>query len=160
MSMKTLSRRKQCAHLTAASLVAIVATLAAAPARADDVIDVQIDQAKIIQLPDRTATVVIGNPIVADVTLLKGGGKMVLTGKGFGETNLIALDASGNSLGESTIRVKAGFRGLVVQRGSDRESYSCLPRCQPSVVLGDSPKFVGDAAGQIQAHTAMSAGGK
>jgi Pilus formation protein N terminal region len=135
----------------------LVASMSAtAPAIADDVIEVQIDQAKIIQLPEKTSTIIIGNPIVADVTLLKGSGNMVLTGKGFGETNLIALDNRGNSLGESIIRVKTGFKGLVVQRGSDRESYSCLPRCQPVVVLGDTPKFVGETGSQIQAHSALA----
>ena len=129
---------------------------ALSPATADDVIDVQVDQAKIIQLPEKTSTIIIGNPIVADVTLLKGSANMVLTGKGFGETNLIALDSKGNSLGESTIRVMTGFKGLVVQRGGDRESYSCLPRCQPVVVLGDTSKFMGDTGAQIQSHQSLA----
>ena len=146
------------------AFVAIAGCLcvAGAPARAAGFIEAKIDVAQIIQLPEKTATVVIGNPIVADVTPLKNsGGKMILTGRGFGETNLIALDAQGNSLGESQIRVKSGFGGdgnLVVQRGGDRESYSCAPRCQPTVVLGDNAKFVGETSGQIQAHTGASGG--
>ena len=133
--------------------------LAIAPAFADPRIDVKVDEAKIIELPEKTATVILGNPIVADVTLLKNNNKVVLTGKGFGETNLIALDASGNTLGESVIHVLTGFKGLVVQRGGDRESYSCEPRCLPTVVLGDSAAFMGATGGQIQTHTGMATGG-
>lgn len=144
--------------LARAAMVVAISAAAVGLARADDVIDVEVDQAKIIQLPEKTTTVIIGNPIVADVTMLKAAGKMVLTGKGFGETNLIALDGKGNSLGESTIRVRTGFTGLVVQRGGDRESYSCLPRCQPVAVLGDNPKFVTETAGQVQAHAGFAAG--
>ncbi len=130
------------------------------PAAADDFIDAQVDQAKIVQLPDNTATVVIGNPIVADVTLLKGTNKAILTGKGFGETNFIALDRAGNSLGESIIRVKStAFRGLTVQRGLERESYTCAPRCLPTVNLSDAASFMGATGGAIQSHNALAAGG-
>jgi Flp pilus assembly secretin CpaC len=142
-----------------AAVCLLISAMGIASASAEEIIDVQVDQAKIVQLPEKTSTIIIGNPIVADVTLLKGSGNMVLTGKGFGETNLIALDKQGNSLGESIIRVKTGFKGLVVQRGSDRESYSCLPRCQPVVVLGDTAKFMGETAGQIQAHTGLATAG-
>ena len=159
MTLVTFSRARKAARLGAHGGLALLAIAFALPAAADDLIDVQVDQAKIIQLPEKTATVIIGNPIIADVTLLKGNNKMVLTGKGFGETNLIALDSGGNSLGESTIRVKTGFNGLTVQRGLDRESYSCAPKCQPSVVLGDTTKFAGDTAGQIQAHSALATAG-
>ena len=137
----------------AACLFAATAALAG-----EDVITVNLDRAKVIQLPEKTSTVIVGNPIIADVTLLKRSNHMVLTGKGFGETNLIALDAAGNAIGESVIHVTPAFNGLVVQRGMDRESYNCAPGCQPTVTLGDAAKFMGDVAGQIQnRNTASSA---
>ena len=97
------------------------------------VLSVTLDEAKIAKVPDGTVTLVIGNPIVADVTMLKGSGAMVVTGKGFGETNLIALDAQGNVLDEKTIRVIPTDSTLIVQRGMERESYSCAPQCMPAV---------------------------
>ena len=159
MTPVLIPRLRRVACRDTAIAFALLALGSTGLARADDIIQVQIDQAKIVQLPDNTKTVIIGNPIVADVTLLKGNSKMVLTGKGFGETNFIALDKDGNSLGESTIQVRSAFRGLIVQRGLDRESYSCAPRCQPTVNLGDTSKFMGEAAGDIQAHTSLSSGG-
>jgi Flp pilus assembly secretin CpaC len=153
----SLSGPAHAARSLAGGLVVALAFISG-PARAEDVINVSIDQAKVIQLPDKTSTVIVGNPIVADVTMLKGNGKMILTGKGFGETNLIALDASGGTLGESVIRVTSQFRGLIVQRGLDRESYTCNPSCQPTVFLGDTAKYMGEVSGQIQAHNALSSG--
>ncbi|SED61245.1 Pilus formation protein N terminal region [Rhizobiales bacterium GAS188] len=103
------------------------------------------DRAKIIRLPDKTKTVVVGNPIVADVTLGKDG-LVVLTGKSFGSTNLIALDAAGAILNESTVQVQQANENLVVmQRGMDRETYSCTPSCMPTVALGDETKYFTDA---------------
>jgi Flp pilus assembly secretin CpaC len=117
---------------------------------------ITVDQAQVVKIPPGTQTLIIGNPIIADVTLLKQSGTMVVTGKGFGQTNLIALDASGSPVAESLIRVVGRTDTLVVQRGMDRQSYTCAPRCQPSVSLGDDAKFFGETAGQIQAHNAQS----
>src|ERR1700728_5259566 len=77
-------------------------------------LSVTIDEAKIARIPEGTTTLVIGNPIVADVTMLKGSGAMVVTGKGFGQTNLIALDAKGEVLDEKTIRVVPTAATLLV----------------------------------------------
>ena len=126
---------------------------AAAPARAAavsprDMVPVTIDHAKIIRLPERTQTVIVGNPIIADVTVQKNG-LLVLTGKSYGVTNLIALDAAGGMLAESLISVQAPTESLVtVQRGLERESYSCTPDCQPSLLLGDATKYFNEVGGQ------------
>ena len=119
---------------------------------------VSLDQARIVKVPERTQTLVIGNPLIADVTLLKTNGTMVITGKGFGETNLIALDAQGTPVAESMIRVNGENRNVVVQRGMERESYSCAPRCQPTVTLGDSAKYANDIAGVIKSRDSSSKG--
>ena len=68
---------------------------------------------------------VIGNPLIADAAL-QPGGIAVLTGKGFGETNLMALDHGGNVLFEKTVRVLAPRDAVVVYRGSTaRDLYLC-----------------------------------
>lgn len=133
--------------------------LAGAPlaASADEpvaVLNVTLDQAKIARIPEGTATLVIGNPIVADVTMLKGSGAMVVTGKGFGETNLIALNGQGDVLDEKTIRVVPTGSVLVVQRGMERESYSCAPQCMPTIQLGDGKVF-NDASTQLTQRNSL-----
>jgi hypothetical protein len=130
----------------------------AAWALSTDTLIVTVDQARVVKVPAAARTLVIGNPMIADVTLLKQGGAMVVTGKGFGETNLIALDSDGNPVAESMVQVVSSGNALVVQRGMDRESYTCAPRCQPTARLGDDPKFYGDVTAQIQAHNAEATG--
>lgn len=119
------------------------------PAFAADTVTVTVDQAKIVQIPPGTRTLIIGNPMIADVTLLKSGNTMIVTGKGFGETNMIALDANGTPVAELNILVVGDPRALVVQRGMDRQSYTCAPRCQPTAVLGDDTAFFNNVASQI-----------
>ena len=75
---------------------------------------------------------------------------MVVTGKGYGQTNLIELDGDGNVLADRQLRVTPTSSVLVVQRGDSRSSYSCNPVCMPTVQLGDDAKSFGDAGGQIQ----------
>jgi Flp pilus assembly secretin CpaC len=68
-----------------------------------DTVAVVLDQAKILRLPERVASIVIGNPAVADGTL-QTGGLLVVTGKGYGTTHIIALDARGAVLAEHSAR--------------------------------------------------------
>ena len=125
---------------------------------ADLVISATVDQAKLVKVPAGTTTLIIGNPTIADITLLKQNDLMILTPKAFGETNFIALDKDGNPVAESVIRVVNGTDALVVQRGMDRQSYSCAPRCQPTERLGDDDKYLNQVASQVQAHGTRLAG--
>ena len=83
---------------------AVAATAAAATADAD-MLKITLDQAKVAKVPAGTTTLVVGNPAIADVTMLKGGVGMVVTGKGYGQTNLVAIDVQGNILDEKQILV-------------------------------------------------------
>ncbi|SFL84915.1 pilus assembly protein N-terminal domain-containing protein [Methylorubrum salsuginis] len=122
------------------------------------VVSVSVDNAKVIRLPEKTATVIVGNPLIADITLQRNG-VVVLTGKSFGSTNLIALDNKGTMLAESTISVQAPQASIItVQRGLDRESYSCTPNCQPSVQLGDAQKYFADTSAQAEQRRSMATG--
>lgn len=130
---------------------------AAAAPRGDAVI-VKVDHAKIVRLPAKAQTVIVGNPAIADVSVQRNG-VMVVTGKSFGVTNLIALDATGALLAESVLSVGAADDAIVtVQRGMDRESYSCTPQCQPSVQIGDATQFFGNAIGQSQSRNQAAIG--
>jgi Flp pilus assembly secretin CpaC len=137
-----------------------VAGPANAQKAANGTIVVTLDRATILQLPTNAVTIIIGNPSVADVTMIKKSNQMVLTGKGFGQTNLIALDSTGKSVGESNIRVVENKTNVVVQRGMERESWDCSPRCNPTVSLGDAPRFMTETIGQAQARTGSMGVGK
>ncbi len=137
----------------------LLACLATAPAMAQQVTQLHLDRAKIVELPPGATTIVVGNPGIADVTLLKGQNRLVLTAKSFGETNLLALDQRGEAVAESILRVIASDHALVVQRGMERESYSCNPRCQPTISLGDTSRHMGEIIGQTGQRNSFATGG-
>ena len=115
--------------------------ISAAPAQADT-LSINVDQAQVMHLPEKIATIVIGNPLIADATL-QSGGVLVVTGKGYGATNLLALDRSGRVVMEKTVQVLGAGTGdiVTVYKGVERESYSCAPNCERRITLGDSPGF-------------------
>src|SRR6202158_2397262 len=97
---------------------------------ADVVIAVNVDQAKLVRLPTRVSTIVVGNPLIADGTL-QAGGTVVVTGQGYGATNCIAMRRGGEVLVDRMIQVEGPTDRLVtVYRGVERESWSCMPICQ------------------------------
>jgi hypothetical protein len=96
-----------------------------------------MDQAKLLRLPDKVATVVVGNPMIVDVSL-QPGGMMVITGKGYGITNLVVLDRAGTVLMQKSVEVQGPDADVVVlYRGIERETYSCTPICERRLTLGD-----------------------
>jgi hypothetical protein len=138
--------------------IATVCTLAAMmPAVAADTIDVVLDQAQILRLPDRVGTIVVGNPLIADVTV-QSGGLMVVTGKGYGRTNVIALDHHGGVLLEKAIQVQGPHNVVVIYRGVDRESYSCAPKCERRITLGDTKDYFDAALNQTGSRNDKATG--
>ena len=126
----------------------LLSPLPAIAASDTDAVAVIVDQARVIKLPERVATIVVGNPLIADVTL-QPGGMVVVTGKGYGSTNMIAMDRTGAVLADRSIQVEGPTDKLVtVFRGVDRESYSCTPVCQRRVTLGDGSEYFDKVLGQ------------
>jgi Flp pilus assembly secretin CpaC len=130
----------------------------AAPAPTPDAIAVNVDQAKLVRLPARVATIVVGNPLIADVTL-QTGGVIVVTGKGYGATNFIAMDRAGEILVDRVIQVEGPTDQLLtIYRGVERESYSCMPVCQRRVTLGDGENYFKSAIGQAGSLNSQATG--
>jgi hypothetical protein len=154
-----LGRRKRLFGLLAWTFLN-AAAIGLVPAHADTV-TVTVDQARIMKLPERVATIVIGNPLIADATL-QTGGILVITGKGYGSTNLLALDRSGRVVMDQTVQVltSAGADLVMVYKGTERESYSCNPDCERRITLGDSPAYFNATLGESSARTGGSQGGQ
>lgn len=127
------------AHHMAAATLACAAILAAAPVvKADDIL-VKYDQASLIRLPRPAAEVIVGNPSIADVHI-QNGTSLVITGKSFGMTNLITLDAQGQVIREQRLIVRRDDdRYVNVFKGTARNTFSCPPNalCQPVLSIGD-----------------------
>jgi len=157
MSLCSVHRRSRDSiglHLAFALLTTLTI---ATPARSAEEVTVVVDQAKLMKLPDGVATLIIGNPLIADASLQRGG-TMILTGKGYGTTNLMALDSSGKVLMDRTVRVQAPKAAVFVFRGTERQSYSCTPTCERQVMLGDSDAAFTANLGQISARSGQAQG--
>lgn len=145
--------------------VAFIAAIAAwSPAAADrspspDRLVVVLDEAQVMALPDRVATLIIGNPLIADVSI-QAGNILVVTGKGYGVTNMLMLDRAGSVLLRKTIQVEGPRDSVVVvYRGVERESYSCTPKCEKRITLGDSPAYFDSVISQTTNRNGQAQGG-
>jgi Flp pilus assembly secretin CpaC len=161
MSFSSLRMRARALSGFRSLAIGILLWPAAAFAEASpDAIAVNVDQAKLVKLSSRVATIVVGNPLIADVTL-QNGGVIIVTGKGYGATNFIAMDRSGEVLVDRVIQVEGPTDQLVtIYRGVDRESYSCMPVCQRRVTLGDGENYFKstiDQAGSLSSQASGSA---
>jgi len=150
---------KQFGHIfAAAALVAATAALPNAAVAVEDNLLVEVDRAKVVRLDQPAYTVIIGNPSIADA-LVQDRQMLVVTGKSFGVTNLIVLDAAGNPIEDLTLHVRGDENGIVtVQRGPTRLSYSCAPTCERTLVLGDTAESYETLNAQILNRLGLAEG--
>jgi Flp pilus assembly secretin CpaC len=122
-------------------------------------ITINLDQARLLRLPEGTSTLVVGNPLIADVAV-QSGGTLVITGKGYGNTNLLALNRDGAVIMEHQVLVE-GPKGplVVVYRGAERETYSCTPNCERRITLGDGQAYFEGTIGQSSTMNSQVQGG-
>ena len=138
--MPTLASVRSRALAFAAGFAASVLAVLPFSAKAQDLI-VKYDQSQLLRLPRPVAEIIIGNPTIAEVTV-QAQNLLVVTGKTFGITNVIALDAERNIIQDQRIIVTREEGKVVnVQKGTQRETYNCTPQCNPSLVVGDEQKY-------------------
>lgn len=116
----------------AAALMA--APLAAAPALAQSgALNVEIDRSARVQLNGAASSVIVGNPQIADVTVVDAN-TLFIVGKGYGVTEVVAVDGVGRTLFQREIVVTGGSTGSVrVWRGGQATEMACSASCAPSV---------------------------
>jgi hypothetical protein len=141
--------------------VLLVATALAAfgvfPASAGDTpVEVLIDQVSLVKLDRPAAEIVVGNPSIADVSV-QSGKVLVLTGKSFGETNLIVLDGDGKIIISKRLIVTEPRTGLVtIYRGTARQTVNCSPYCTPPLAIGDESNYFDTIAKEIKGKQSIS----
>lgn len=117
-----------CASATA-SLALLATTAGAQPTNAP--LTVSTGQAARITLSAPVRDLVVGDPNVADVSLVNDR-TLVILAKKVGSTTVLAFDARGHALADRQIVVSdipAG--GVVVQRGGASATYACGASCSP-----------------------------
>ena len=144
--------------LVGAALLGLATAGANSGASLASSLDLTIDFATILELDRPAATLIIGNPGIADASV-QDEQTVILTGKTAGSTNLIVLDQNGEEVANLTVRVSSDIRQLTtVFYGSRRQTFSCAPTCEQVISVGDSPEAFEAAKAQIQNRTQFATG--
>ncbi|MCZ8193252.1 pilus assembly protein N-terminal domain-containing protein [Brevundimonas sp.] len=94
---------------------------------------VEIDHAERVQLGSAFSSVIVANPQIADVTVIDTS-TLFITGKNYGLTEIVALDAIGRTLFQGQIAVVPSSEGAVrVWRGARVTEMACGRSCAPSL---------------------------
>ncbi|ESZ11834.1 MULTISPECIES: pilus assembly protein N-terminal domain-containing protein [unclassified Mesorhizobium] len=110
----------------------LAATALIVPAKAGAGIEVTMNQAKIVKLSRAADTIVVGNPAIADASV-QDASTIVLTGKGFGVTNLVVLDQEGRPIVDEQITVvRQDASSVRIYRRAEIQTMSCTPYCESS----------------------------
>src|SRR3972149_5266515 len=151
--MVFLLSRKLSQRLLVAAVIGVAGASQAAMA-GSNLVQVLVDQATLVRLDRPASEIVVGNPSIADVSV-QSGKVLVVTGKSFGETNLIVMDADGKVVANRRLIVQEPRPGFVTMyRRGARQTLHCAPYCTPPLVIGDTPDIFGAVAHQIQAKKA------
>ena len=132
------------------------ALFAAAPAASAFGADVSVglDEVRTLTFRDPVATIYVGNPAIADITMIDARHAFI-QGKGYGRTNLVALNAEGKQVFGSSINVTGTTHSNMVtlNRGSQRITLNCAGRrCEPTPMPGDGKEAYDPANGVAAAH--------
>lgn len=156
-------RARRFAFLTAIALLTAPAiALAANPApkhpikhasQKNDGLTVPMDEARMITFAQPIATLFVGNPMIADVTVIDSRHAYLL-GKTFGATNMIGLDSNNRQVMNAQINVTNRMVGAVtLNRGAQTYNYSCTTlHCETGPRPGDPSDYVGNTEGAAKTH--------
>jgi hypothetical protein len=123
-----------------ASLLASTAALAAglafaAPAAAG--ILAHIDEATAITLGGSASSVVVGNPAIADATIVDRR-RIAVLGRSYGTTNVMVFDAAGRVIYNGLVTVGGPSAGHISMfRGPNVYNYACGDRCERTPMPGE-----------------------
>ncbi|WP_421729894.1 pilus assembly protein N-terminal domain-containing protein [Brevundimonas sp.] len=134
-----MPRRRHTLPLLAAALMGMAATAlpqaASAQSANSGALTLQVDRSQRIALRGAADSVIVGNPLIADVTVVDAN-TLFVTGKGYGVTEIVAVDAIGRTLFQNQVIVTGGQTGSVrVWRGATATEMACASSCSPSVRL-------------------------
>ncbi len=119
---------------------------------------VGVDEARGVPLVKSPATVIIGNPLIADVSV-QNGNLMVVMGKNYGTTNIIALDGAGEEIINLPLNVtSSGQFEVSLHKGGARMTYNCAPMCETELNVGDDGDHFGVILKEVAGKKGLSEG--
>ncbi|HKQ44441.1 MAG TPA: pilus assembly protein N-terminal domain-containing protein [Rhizomicrobium sp.] len=134
--------------------------LVVAPAYAagkNDAVALALDEVHTLTFRSPVSTVYVGNPSIADVTMIDARHAFV-QGKGYGRTNIMALNRDNVMVFNTHVTVTGSEGGgtVTLNRGAQRVTLNCAGgRCEPTPMPGDG-KDADAVNGQMTAHQATA----
>lgn len=116
-------------------------------------ISVPLDEVRVVAFSHPVATIYVGNPMIADVSMIDSRHAFVL-GKGFGGTNVVALDTDGKQVVNEHVSVY-GHTGstVILHRGVAQATYNCASvRCEVAPTPGDDKDTYSSRMDQLMGH--------
>ena len=120
-------RRFIAACLAAAALGVAPASLAQSRP-----VSVEIDHSTRVQLGGPAGTVIVGNPAIADVTVVDAN-TLFITGRGYGSTEIVVVDTIGRTIFQGDVVVTMPQGHVRVWRGAAATDMACASSCAPSI---------------------------
>jgi Flp pilus assembly secretin CpaC len=128
--------------------------VAATPACASD-LSVALDEVQTVTFAKPVSTVYVGNPAIADINMIDSRHAFIL-GKGYGSTNIVALNPQGAQIANTRINVRSNAdhaSTVVLNRGAARVTYNCTAdQCEATPQPGDGKDAFDAGNGQINTH--------
>jgi Flp pilus assembly secretin CpaC len=150
--------------LFAAALLAIAAPALAASKQVakpadknvskNDSVALALDEVHTLTFRTPVATVYVGNPSIADVTMIDARHAFVQA-KGYGRTNIMALNRDNVMVFNTHVSVTSNNGGgtVTLNRGVQRVTLNCAGgRCEATPTPGDAKELFDSAVGQIAGH--------
>ena len=127
-----MARHSVSSVVRSAAVLGGVASLFLAGLAQAQSVNVEIDRSTRVALRGSAASVIVGNPAIADVTVVDAN-TLFVTGKGYGVTEVIAVDGAGRTIYQSEVVVTGGASGAVrVWRGAAGTDLTCAASCWAS----------------------------
>jgi hypothetical protein len=149
--------------LIAAALIAAATPACAAGKVAvakNEAVALALDEVHTLTFRAPVATVYVGNPTIADVTMIDARHAFV-QGKGYGRTNIVALNRDNVQVFNTHVTVTGNDGGgtVTLNRGAQRVTLNCAGgRCEPTPMPGDGKDSYDAANGQSTAHQSAARG--
>jgi hypothetical protein len=138
------------------TLFAALALLPAIPAHAAGV-SVMLDEVRTVTFPKTVTTIYVGNPAIADINMIDSRHAFIM-GRGYGSTNMLALDQNGKQISNIPISVLARQNATITLQvgvGTEgRVTYTCNTlHCEMAPSPGDDKQEFDKNNTEMGSHT-------
>ncbi len=100
-------------------------------------VKIKPDEVKVVRLSERPSTVVVGNPLYADVMVV--GNQILVQGQNYGKTSVIVMNNEGRKIARLEVVVSGQpEETIAIFRQGKKETFICNPDCNSFLDTSDN----------------------